>query len=566
MKGFSKYLLAGFLTMGLFACSENNDVPEQGGQDAADQVYMQFKMDFPSVGSRSTTDENGYPSDATKDYEVGNEGENTVTSIYVALVNSKTGAAVAQSYVSGNNLNQVQGNNQSTNNIYTVSFDAKGLSGYINEQVDIYVLCNPIGGEIDAKDLKTKDDFENLMYTLTGKEDNRVWTAKGFPMANAEKASTTLPASFASYKTPNNPFFLGTVKVERYAARFDYAAINTDNIYDLQKDENGNTTVQIQLTEVALMNLSKNFYGLRRVAADLDAQTLQAYNPNAITILEKEIPTNWVVDTDHAAKAAWSSGSTWENNFIYSMTSSADGYNHVAELNWTTLADIADNAEDQWDSEGTNNNDYHIWRYATENTIPTVASQVQAITTHVVFKGEIQATDAASAEIKEAISAKEPLFIYKDVLYGAWDDVETAAKNGGDNFDLSTDLGQAVKAYNDAMEVEGAFDIDALANAGFKRITPNTESNKYEVLYYYKNRHNDNNKNSEMGIMEFSVVRNNVYKLAVKAINSYGHPVDPKDPDPDPENPDDPDEKDTVYFEVSVEVLPWTVRVNTIEF
>lgn len=564
MKGFSKYLLAGFLTMGLFACSENNDVPEQGGQDAADQVYMQFKMDFPSVGSRSATDENGYPSDATKDYEVGNKGENTITSIYVALVNSKTGAAVAQSYVSGDKLSQVQGDNLSTNNIYTVSFDASGLSGNVNEQVDIYVLCNPLGGENAAKNLKTKENFEDLAYSLTGKDDNSVWTAEDFPMANAEKANTTLPASFASYKTPNNPFFLGTVKVERYAARFDYAAVNKDNIYDLQKDEDGNTTVQIQLTEVALMNLSKNFYGLRHVAADLDAQTLQAYNPAVITILEKEIPTNWVVDTDHAAKAAWSSGSTWDSNFIYSMTSSDATYNHVAELSWTSLEDIAKGKEDQWNSEGTNNNDYRIWRYATENTIPTVASQVQAITTHVVFKGEIKATEAASIEIKAAIDAKKPLFIYKDVLYGAWDDVLLAA--GGENINLSTDLGQAVKAYNDAMKVEGASEIDALANAGFKRITPNTESNKYEVLYYYKNRHNDNNQNSLMGIMEFSVVRNNVYKLAVTAINSYGHPVDPKDPDPDPENPDDPDEKDTVYFEVSVEVLPWTVRVNNIEF
>lgn len=565
MKGFSKYLLAGFLTMGLFACSESNDAPEQGGQDAADQVYMQFKMDFPSVGSRSATDEEGYPSDATKDYEVGNEGENTVSSIYVALVKSDDGTAVAQSYVT--DLNKVQGDDKTTNNIYTVSFDANGLSEAVSTNVDIYVLCNPIGGEAEAMKIKTADAFEKLEYSLTGAGDATVWTAKGFPMANAVDAHATLPSSFANYKTPNNPFFLGTVKVERYAARFDYAAVETDNVYDLQKNDENVTTVQIQLTDVALLNLSKKFYGLRRVAADMDAQTLQAYNPNAITILGTEVPTNWVVDTDHAAKAGWTAGTTWENNFFYSMTSSEADYNHVAGLEWTSLADIANATADQWDSDGTNNNDYRIWRYATENTIPTVASQVQAITTHVVFKGEIKATEAASTEIKEAIAAHEPLYIYKDVLYGAWGDVETAAKNGGEEIDLSTGLGQAVKAYNDAMALENEkpTEEEALAAAGFKRITPNA-SDKYEVLYYYKNRHNDNGNNSVMGIMEFSVVRNNVYKLAVTKINSYGHPVDPTDPDPDPEDPDDPDEKDTVYFEVSVEVLPWTVRVNNIEF
>ena len=91
------------------------------------------------------------------------------------------------------------------------------------------------------------------------------------------------------------------------------------------------------------------------------------------------------------------------------------------------------------------------------------------------------------------------------------------------------------------------------------------------MVYYYWNRHNDNNDNSVMGIMEFCVVRNNVYKLAVTSINNFGHPVPGVDPnpdpvDPDPVDPDDPDEETNVYFNVSVKVLPWVVRVNNIEF
>ena len=77
-----------------------------------------------------------------------------------------------------------------------------------------------------------------------------------------------------------------------------------------------------------------------------------------------------------------------------------------------------------------------------------------------------------------------------------------------------------------------------------------------------------------MGIMEFAVVRNNVYKLAVNSINRFGHPTppDPSNPDPDPEpdpdpvDPDDPDESVNYYFNVTVKVLPWTVRINNIEF
>ncbi len=65
--------------------------------------------------------------------------------------------------------------------------------------------------------------------------------------------------------------------------------------------------------------------------------------------------------------------------------------------------------------------------------------------------------------------------------------------------------------------------------------------------------------------MEFAVVRNNVYKLAVTNISRLGHPR-LSDNDPDPENPDNPDESSDAYLTLSVEVLPWTVRVNNIEF
>ena len=93
-----------------------------------------------------------------------------------------------------------------------------------------------------------------------------------------------------------------------------------------------------------------------------------------------------------------------------------------------------------------------------------------------------------------------------------------------------------------------------------------SENNKgYFCYYYYWNRHNDNNNNGVMGPMEFAVVRNNVYKLAVTRIEQLGHPRVTEN-DPDPVDPDNPDEVGDVYITLAVEVLPWTVRVNNIEF
>ena len=64
--------------------------------------------------------------------------------------------------------------------------------------------------------------------------------------------------------------------------------------------------------------------------------------------------------------------------------------------------------------------------------------------------------------------------------------------------------------------------------------------------------------------MEFQVVRNNVYKLRVTNVLNFGKPDKPGDPDPDPDGKNDEDPE--VLFRVSVQVLPWVVRVNDIEF
>lgn len=68
-----------------------------------------------------------------------------------------------------------------------------------------------------------------------------------------------------------------------------------------------------------------------------------------------------------------------------------------------------------------------------------------------------------------------------------------------------------------------------------------------------------------MGPMEFGVVRNNVYKLAVTSITRLGHPFRDKN-DPDPVDPKDPDEESKLFMKVSVKVMPWTKRVNHIVF
>lgn len=109
----------------------------------------------------------------------------------------------------------------------------------------------------------------------------------------------------------------------------------------------------------------------------------------------------------------------------------------------------------------------------------------------------------------------------------------------------------------------------AVTGAGFTIYQTSTDDNLggigYYCYYFYWNRHNDNGKPGIMGDMEFAVVRNNVYKLAVTNIKQLGHPRIPEN-DPDKPKPDTPDESSDIYITVTCQVLPWVVRVNNIEF
>lgn len=73
-------------------------------------------------------------------------------------------------------------------------------------------------------------------------------------------------------------------------------------------------------------------------------------------------------------------------------------------------------------------------------------------------------------------------------------------------------------------------------------------------------RHDNNNDDKRMGVMEFCIVRNNVYQLEVSGVRDLGDPL-PFTPGKD--DPDNPDENDEVSILVNLYVKNWVVRSNS---
>lgn len=78
--------------------------------------------------------------------------------------------------------------------------------------------------------------------------------------------------------------------------------------------------------------------------------------------------------------------------------------------------------------------------------------------------------------------------------------------------------------------------------------------------YKYWIKHDPLADNSTMGVMEFAIVRNNVYQLQVSGIKDLGDPL-PFTPGKD--DPNNPDKNTEIYIVIQLYVKDWVVRSNS---
>lgn len=599
MKDFKKFTIIALAGLGLFSCSDNEVLNPDSSLNAEikDPVYMSFSLKTP--GSRSATnsgsdDNYGSSTDGT---EQGTDTENKVNRITIVLATVDDNEYITHTYAEIGDENMIQ----SASDWYIVKFSAQALNEHAGKNIHVFMFCNHAGNLVNTTTWSSDQTF-----SLTNAADTTPWADTGIYMSNAEAITSTqvtLPTleGWDQHKTPANPFSLGEVRVERSVARFDikpggdvdnqkphtyYVRIDTDGKQATATDD-GDKLATITLTDVALINQSSQAYMLRRVSDNglntgnnLKIGGTEWFTAGTTTA---QATGNFVVDVDAVAKQAYPAedNTALYNTFHYHLTAPSTWV-------WTQLAELTtpDNTIEPSGVAG-----YNRWRYTMENTIPAASAtdltsaQKKGITTGVVFKGKLELKSDIDAttyvSLKTAFENKNPLFVFENQLIGDFSMLKVKAEAKDDNGELlwpnltaaylSVDwmnyfAGKEITDHGLAANPGGDYGVETPGNADFTVYTYE-ENYGYPVYYYYYNRHNDNGNDEVMGIMEFGVVRNNVYKLMVEDILLYGHPSpDAPDEDPDPENPEDPNEDDNQYVKVLVKVLPWVVRVNNIQF
>lgn len=636
----------GMLAMCTIAGCSDNEL--NGGNEPGvypghpeDAVYMNVNIQLP-VGGKNTRSETD--SDKDDDYgtstdgtEVGKDYENKVNGVLIVLADASNNFIAAGEH---NSLPVVRegivNTTQKINKSALAAYYGNGTLEAGKDQVNLYVFCNPT---MELKQIFEKSGTDNKwideIATLEEKPNGTatgaaVWGGNdhkaGFLMATASSKDIKkyIPKNFTdwdNFTTENNAFDfsgkntlsngteignIGNIRVERVVARFDFkdGSPSKDQTYVIAEKDN-KPTLKVKLNKMALINMSKHFYYLRRVSDN--------GLPNKVEICGTEYDSgqswNYVVDTDAEQK----------NGDINASYPFADYFNFCLGHQDNNTWSIDETARDQWytslisdvikkdednDDKWNNNHSrdgYRIWRYATENTIPGMNKQENGISTGIVFKGKIQVTTDAPQALQDAINkatgdsnADAILYAYSNQLYVSWTEVRKAALDATANEEFKKavfgtpkntpsetvysddtkspdylwNIWHNVKGHNDAAALSAFKEVATNKDHQFTLYQSSEDKNDgagYYCYYFYWNRHNDNGNNGVMGPMEFAVVRNNVYKLSVVDINRLGHPRLSEN-DPDPVDPGTPDEKGDIYLKLSVEVLPWVVRINDIEF
>jgi hypothetical protein len=395
-------------------------------------------------------------------------------------------------------------------NLTRAGSDASGNIIYEADRVavpqgtyDVFVTANT-DRQIDKK---TEDEFlasiDSISYVRGQIED----ISGGIVMTNraSENAGVVL------VNNNQNEDNVINISLERVLARLDIA--KGSESFQLT-DNNNKLYATITLDGYYIVNLAKYYYSYRH-AAVLTSLTEPKWNINEHFGKVNDV-NGYVVDPDFFKKSIDASG--FNNSDKYFEHFYGDFSNPNA-VNWASFKPVGETPQ-------------YNTVYCLENCTLAPA-QKNGYSTGVIFKAKVEPYNnvyhLTAAGNLELVTDKSK---YPEVLY---------------YFNY--------KFYDSAEALASVLDVtsitDVTINMYQARKFEKTDEG-YMCYYTYWIRHLDNYKPTTMGVMEFGVVRNNLYRMLITNVSGLGYYEIPIDPDT-------PDEGET-YLKVVLNVKPWIVR------
>lgn len=194
------------------------------------------------------------------------------------------------------------------------------------------------------------------------------------------------------------------------------------------------------------------------------------------------------------------------------------------------------------------------WGTKTQTNVQAVVSDMSGGPLVVAFQKYLQGK-------LDGIDADNTFEKVKNYL--TWDEFVKASHDAGNGIKYvpsDDDLANGIKA-SDGVEEKTATEVreDLMNNYNIAYYAAGTNGGKNYLKYWIKHEPNGTD-NDPMGVMEFAIVRNNVYQLSVTGIRDLGDPL-PFTPGKD--DPDTPDKTKDIYIVIKLYVKEWVKRYNS---
>lgn len=484
-----------FTVAALFGCSQRDDMTVVDDDVVAEQneATVVFRLQTNGLASMSTRSaEDSYT------HVQGTADEYQVNNARVYLFDASTKLLVKS--VALTKLTR-SGSDANGNIVYEAEHVSVPQGTY-----DIFVTANTnrqIGKQNEAEFLA---DIDSITYVKGLIND----ISGGILMTN--RASANMDVVIVN--NLNNDDNVVSISLERVVARLDIA--KASETFQLT-DGSNRMYASVTLDGFYIVNLAKYYYSYRHTAV-LTNLTEPTWNINEHFGDINDV-NGYVIDPDFFKKTINAAGFTNSGKYFENFFGD---YSNPKAVEWTKFKPAGETPQYQTS-------------YCLENCALAQA-QKNGYSTGVVFRAKLEPYNnvyhlTANGTL-ELVTDKSR---YPEVLY---------------YFNY--------KFYDSAEALASVIGVNSFTNSDLEMYQARKfekDDDGYHCYYNYWIRHLDNYKATLMGVMEFGIVRNNLYRMLITNVSGLGHydlPVDT----------DTPDEGET-YLKVVLNVKPWIVRDQT---
>ena len=561
--------VSGLLFMTLSSCVadklDKEDEPDPVFPEEKEEVYyISIEVTTPSdTGTRSDTD-NSKPGDSTDETEPGTADETKITSASIFLCSSDdkivvkliadeeipvpaNGKTLLKAEVNKDKLNELAELAGKETRIYIVANETEsfigdhgfkgdvtaGKASFIVSDLDAYPL-GKFGTSGHIMPLSNAKQYVIDRLPIEGITSNSTLYAK----TKAIKTLFTRASENLNWWDINN-----VIDLERSVARIEFKDADrtssttpfpaTPYVYPIKDME-----VKLELFSMQMFNVNPESYLFRHTNRG-DAKKAGSANATQLFGVEKDnTETDKIGTYNWIATPGWQYNSGWgksNSDYLNKLTINEDdeifeivngsATSTEALISIETLkSHITATASNPPSSDG-----YMPWCYVTENTLPSID-----LMEPVDEDGELlAATYATGVAFKFLVldkDGKKPL------------EYSTMKEN------YPSEVVNSITSQQ-AMEEHWITITDP--NGNWVDVKP--EGGKYYLTYIACIVHNENaskDTDANFAPMYYAVVRNNTYQMSIKSVSSLPNPKDPK----------------SLYLQLDINVKPWVVRDNEIEF